>query len=431
MMESYSKNITPDSFSGAVFAMEGIDRTTVLINGPTGCKFYHSAISDSQSIHPWEFDPLNYPDKFYFGQPRVPCTYLDSSDYVYGSGEKLKEALSFICGNTDFDLLAVINSPGAALIGDDLKGIVSREIGDKKYVVIETPGFSENICDGYEVAAMETVKKLAFPKRKMKTSKVNILGISIFHKYHRGDVEELKRILSLCGIEINCFLCADCSIKSIKTLSEAELNIVIHPEYGCQTAQFLEKMYATPYYVCDSPPIGFSATEKFIRDICGILKKDYGPFMEESEKSRAEAYMHISRINSLTGLPKGVNFAVEGTWSEVYSYTSFLVRYFGMIAESASVVNRERDVFRDRTERLFLDLNLSNALKKDIMETTSELVFANGNTIAGLRLQGRRFSGIETSLPSLGYIDVILKTHLGLRGALLITEQVLNGLMFE
>jgi len=102
MTNNCLKNITPDSFSGLVFAMEGIDNTVVLINGPTGCKFYHSAISDSQSIHQYEFDPLNFPEKFYFGQPRVPCTWLDSRDYVYGSTEKLTEALDFLCDNVSF-----------------------------------------------------------------------------------------------------------------------------------------------------------------------------------------------------------------------------------------------------------------------------------------------------------------------------------------
>lgn len=430
-MENYSKNIIPDSFTGAVFAMEGINRATVLINGPTGCKFYHSAVSDSQSIHQWEFDPLNYPEKFYFGQPRVPCTYLDSRDYVYGSGEKLREAVSFIYDKTNPDLLAVINSPGAALIGDDLRGIVAPESGDRKFIIIETPGFSENICSGYENAAMEMIKQLNFPKKQKKPSKVNILGISIFHKYYRGDVNEIRRLLSMCGIEADCFLCSDCDIKDIENLSEAELNIVINPEYGCETAQYLEKTYGTPFYVCDGPPIGFSATEKFISDICDILGKDTSGFMEEARKSRAMAYPCISRVNSLTGLPKGVNFAVEGTYSEIYSYTLFLVKYFGMIAESTSVLNGERNIFKDKARELYSMLGLKDALNKDIMETASELVFAGGNTIAGLRLQNRAFTGIETSLPTLGYIDVIPKTHLGLSGALLITEQVLNGLRFD
>lgn len=430
-MNCYSENIAPDSFSGIIFAMEGIDRCITLINGPSGCKFYHSSVSDGQSVHKQDFDPLNYPEKWYFGQPRVPCTYLDSRDYVYGSREKLEEALDFLNKNVTFDLLAVINSPGASLIGDDLKSIVFSSIKGKKFVIIETPGFSENICYGYERAAIEIVKQLSIPKQKVQPFTVNILGLSIFHKYYRGDVKELKRLLNMCGIEVNCCLFAGCSIEDIDSLSSAELNIVIHPEYGCETAQFLKENYGTPFYVCDGPPIGFAATEKFIEDICTILKRDSGKFKEESEIARAEAFMNISRVNSLTGLPKGVNFAVEGTWSEVSSYTLFLVRHFGMIAECASVINKERDVFRGKTTELFSKLNLPESLEKNIMDTSSELVFANGNTIANLKLQGHRFSGIETSLPSLGYIDVIPKTHLGLKGALMITEQVLNGLMFE
>mgnify|MGYP000888390688 CR=1 FL=1 len=430
MMKHYLKNITPDSFSGLVFAMEGIHKTVVLINGPTGCKFYHSAVSDSQSIHQFEFDPLNYPENFYFGQPRVPCTYLDSKDYVYGSQNKLTEALEFLCSEVNFDLLAVINSPGASLIGDNLKGIITKTVKGKKFVIIETPGFSENICTGFETAAIETIKQLSFSKSNVKSSKVNILGLSIYHKNYRGDIEEIKRLFKMCDIEINCFLLSQCNLESIEKIPDAELNIVLNPEYGYDTAIFLEKMYGTSYYICDGPPIGFEATEKLMKDLCAILNKDLSIFIEESEKSRAATYIFISRVNSLTGLPKGVNFAVEGNYSEIYSYTSFLVKYFGMILECTSVLNEEIDIFKDKTIALLNDLNLVNAINHDIINTESELVFANGNTIAQLKLKGHAFSGIEISLPTLGYIDVIPKTQLGLKGALMTAEQVLNSLMF-
>jgi nitrogenase molybdenum-iron protein alpha/beta subunit len=234
----------------------------------------------------------------------------------------------------------------------------------------------------------------------------------------------------MCHIEINCFLCSECSLESIEDIPAASLNIVLNPEYGYNTAKLLEKMYGTPFYICDGPPIGFKSTEKFIKDICKILRKDSAPFMRESEKSRADAYVNLSRVNSLTGLPKGVNFAVEGTFSEIYSYTSFIVKYFGMILESASILNEQSDLFKEKTQELLKSFNLENALHSNILDTKSELVFANGNTIAMLKLKGHTFSGIETSLPSMGYVDVIPKTHLGLTGALMITEQIINGLMF-
>ena len=63
-----------------------------------------------------------------------------------------------------------------------------------------------------------------------------------------------------------------------------------------------------------------------------------------------------------------------------------------------------------------------------MLETDADIVFADGNIIAKLKARHHSFAGIEISLPSLGYIDVIPKTHLGIKGGLLLTEEVLNGL---
>ena len=135
MTENYLTSITPDSMSGLVFAFEGISKGLVLMNGPTGCKFYHSATSDNQMIRQPEFDPLEYPEFWYFGQPRVPSTFLDRRDYVYGSEDKLSEVITFLEKEIDFDLLAIVNTPGAALIGDDIERIVRESSRDEKKII--------------------------------------------------------------------------------------------------------------------------------------------------------------------------------------------------------------------------------------------------------------------------------------------------------
>ena len=139
MTSPYLTSITPDSFSGLIFGFEGIKNTIVLLNGPTGCKFYHSATTDNQTLRQMGFDPLNYPELWYFGQPRVPCTYLDKRDYVYGSKDKLTEALHFLESNMNFDLMVIVNSPGAALIGDDIRDIAMDEIQGTPVLTVETP----------------------------------------------------------------------------------------------------------------------------------------------------------------------------------------------------------------------------------------------------------------------------------------------------
>ena len=59
----------------------------------------------------------------------------------------------------------------------------------------------------------------------------------------------------------------------------------------------------------------------------------------------------------------------------------------------------------------------------------AELVFGDANLISELMLANKTFCGIEISQPGMGYIDLVPKTHMGVRGALFLIEQVLNGLM--
>ena len=104
MTNAGSRSITPDCTTGAIFAMEGIRNAVVLLNGPMGCRFYHSTTSRFLTIRPLlrlpqeeggEARPVDYNtlNNWFFRQERVPCTWLDGEDYVYGTREKVLEAL--------------------------------------------------------------------------------------------------------------------------------------------------------------------------------------------------------------------------------------------------------------------------------------------------------------------------------------------------
>ena len=433
MISPYLTNITPDSFSGLVFAFEGIKDTIVLLNGPTGCKFYHSATSDNQILRQMEFDPLNYPELWYFGQPRVPCTYLDKKDYVYGSKEKLTEGIRYLKKNITFDLMVVVNSPGEALIGDDLKRITEAELKGFPVVTVETPGYSRHVWEGYANAGKAITEQLILhtPKKEKKPGtrkKVNLLGLSIYQKFYEGDKNEWTRMLNLCGIDVNCALFCECTPEEIMNFQDADLNLVLNPSYGLELAKYMEEKLGMPYLAPSALPVGFKATEQLMKEVCQFLHCDDSAFVTASEQARARAYVHISRVNSLTGLPKGTKFAVQGTTAECLGYTEFLIRYFGMVADSIARIDPEGDT--EELQRLLKSAHMEGALEKDILDTDAELVFANGNTIAKLKALRHEFSGVETALPSLGYLDVMPKTHLGIKGALLICEEILNGLMY-
>ena len=413
MTERSLKSISPDGITGMIFAMEGMKNSIVLLNGPMGCRFYHSTTSRFLSIRPLLMLPsedgdsrvpvdYNYLNDFFFRQDRVPCTYLDGYDYVYSTRDKVRRAMDFIRDNIDFDFLTIINSPGAALIGDNLLELAREKLGESRVVMLESPGYSTSFEEGYSEAALALLRQTGpalwdgLEKPSDGKKRVNLLGLSIWQRYMEGDLKELRRLFALCGIEVNAALCADCSLSELRALPDADLNVVLYPEMGTSAAEYMAAEWGVPIYVCPVPPVGFSATEHMFGQICAILGCDDGPLRAESERARALAWYRINQTHQAYGRPRGVKYYVEASLSRKAGYSAFLTDYLGM--ESAS-------------------------------PEEAELVFGDANLIAELMLKNTRFCGIEISLPGMGYVDLVPKTHLGIEGALFLIEQVLNGLM--
>lgn len=458
--------IEADSLTGILFGVEGIRNTIVLLNGPMGCKFYHSTTSQFLMDRPPLYLPISeggkkvevsyqYMNDYFFRQSRVPCTYLDHYDYVYGTSEKVEAALRYIGENVDFDLLTIVNSPGASLIGDNLKELSDKVLLGRRIVHIESPGYSDGFADGYERASLEVLKQLKpvlhekenktplhkeenqsplhkkknaiSAKNKKKT--VNLLGLSIWHRYAAGDREELVRLLSMCGIEVNCSLFSGCSLEEIQAIPEADLNLVIHPDLALDTAKYLEETYGIPAYICPGPPIGFEATEELFIELARLLDVDVSPVLEESRRSRGLAWYKINGIYQSYGLPKGVTFAISDTLPYVYSLTRFLTDYLGMIPECLQLSEEYPDFLLQKLHRHLETLQAENSLQQPLYDTHAELVFGNANIISALTTRNDAFCGIEISLPGMGYTDLLPKTQIGLTGTLFLIEQILNGLM--
>lgn len=412
MTECSLKSISPDSITGMIFALEGMKNTVVLLNGPMGCRFYHSTTSRFLSVRPLLYLPTegsgekvpvdyNYLNDWFFRQERVPCTYLDGYDYVYGTRDKVSRALDFIKTNIDYDIIAIINSPGAALIGDDLLELAREKLGNSRVVMLESSGYSASFEEGYAQASLALLRQVGQPLweshgRRTGSGKINLLGLSIWQRYAEGDLRELRRLFALCGIEVNAALCADCSLEELARLPDADLNVVLYPEMGLESARFMEEVCDVPCYVCESLPIGFAASEKVFSEITAILGRSDRPLREASERARALAWYRINDIHQAYGKPKGVRFAVAATPSLEKAYTAFLRDYLAMEPSSPE---------------------------------EAELVFSDANVISELMLKNKSFCGIEIALPGMGYVDLVPKTHMGPEGTLFLIEQVLNGLM--
>lgn len=407
------KSITPDGVSGAIFALEGIKNSLVLLNAPLGCRYYHSNTSQFLTMHSEprttsgnaRADEASLADWF-FRQFRVPCTYLDSHDYVYGTADKVRAALEYIKNSVSCDFISVVNSPGASLIGDNLTEICSSIFPGVPTTVIESPGFSADYWDGTDEAILALLRqneRTLFGSRE-KTERVrprvNLVGFSIWQRYAEGNRDEIVRLLNLCGIDVGCVLFDGCSLEDIKSIPDADLNVVLWSELGRQSALWMEEELGIPAYICDAPPMGFDATEKLLSDLCGELGMSMDAVVPELERSRALCWFKINGVYSMSGRPNGTVFAVKSIPSEENALSGFLTDYLGMIRDSGNIA-----------------------------DTKAEEVFADANTIGELMLRNKEFCGIEIANPTMGYVDVVEKCSIGIRGTLFLVEQVLNGLM--
>jgi nitrogenase molybdenum-iron protein alpha/beta subunit len=428
MMPKKPPDLTPDGFTGAIMAVEGIRDAAVLLNGPTGCKFYHGAMSDGQLPRQASMNPLQFAEEFYFGQPRVPATYLDNQDYVFGATEKLEKILPAVAAK-GHRLIAVVNSPGAALIGDDLERFIVAAGVPVPCLALESAGFSDRFSQGFQEAVVRVLQRLAPSRLPVRCGQVNLIGLSVFHRHWAGDVAELTRLIELCGITVNTVLCAGCTVDELEGICAAEANLVVHDEFADRLMPFLRSHLDMPSLdPIQGAPLGFGQTRNWIEKVCEALAVDATPALDAIDRARQRAYAILSRFNALTGLPRGATFAMIADGSIALPLTRWLYEYLGMVP--VSVIVQESTLDCAAALGPFLtDIDCADALNADLSRVQPDLVFGGEGVIGRFRARGIAVGGIDIALPGSGSIEIIDRCQLGATGALWLLERILNGLL--
>ncbi|PIP40732.1 MAG: hypothetical protein COX19_05000, partial [Desulfobacterales bacterium CG23_combo_of_CG06-09_8_20_14_all_51_8] len=221
--------IQPDGFTGVLLAGESVRDGAVILHGPTGCRAHHSAMSES--VFPRDDAPerLNFLEPFYFGQPRIPTTYLDGDDFVFGAREKLVRAINATMKRNP-SLITIINSPGAALIGDNIIQAVAEAAPSAPCAVVEMSPLSASLAEGYQQGLISVLEALLPVCQIIEPRTVALVGLSIAHQYWAGSVEELRRLLALCNIKVLCAVGAGSSVEEYHALPRAACYAVLHDE---------------------------------------------------------------------------------------------------------------------------------------------------------------------------------------------------------
>jgi nitrogenase molybdenum-iron protein beta chain len=150
------------------------------------------------------------------------------------------------------------------MIGDDVKSVVSRLDFPQKVLAVPTPSFKGSAYYGYDLVLDLLVREYVTKQEKKNSRKVNIFGIipgsDIFYK---GNLREIKRLLSLIGVEANTFIGEGETLEDIKNAGDAALCVILSDVYAPLSEKAFGDIHGIPS-IRENLPIGFLQTRDFL-----------------------------------------------------------------------------------------------------------------------------------------------------------------------
>jgi light-independent protochlorophyllide reductase subunit B len=139
-------------------------------------------------------------------------------------------------------------------------------------------------------------------------ARANILGPTALGFRCRDDVEEIRRLLALLGIDVNAVVPLNASIDDIRRIPDADFNIDLYPEVSRTTASWLERAFGMPRTTVT--PMGVGATREFVAEVARLAGRDAssvlsterpGDALRTSSRSRLPWYARSVDSTYLTG----------------------------------------------------------------------------------------------------------------------------------
>lgn len=110
----------------------------------------------------------------------------------------------------------------------------------------------------------------------------NILGPTALGFRNRDDVKEIQGLLEALGIEVRVVAPLGASVADLKSIPEADFNVLLYPEIGQLTCNWLSKVFGQPF--SKTIPIGTKATKKFIQEVAQLAKLDPQTILKVQEE---------------------------------------------------------------------------------------------------------------------------------------------------
>lgn len=318
---------------GAVFCACGFEGTLPLVHGSQGCVAYFRNCLSRHFREPFS----------------AVSTSMTEDAAVFGGMNNLIEGFQNAYALYRPKMIAISTSCMAEVIGDDVNSFVlkAKELGviprELPTPFAHTPSFAGSHIHGYDQMLQAILAYLTEGKRgkraggrKEGSGRINLIpGFDP----HVANLREIKRILSLMGVEYTVL--ADNSdvldspqtgqfelypggtrLEEVKDSIHATATVGLQKFSTLQTIKFVQEAFEQEGLSL-YPPVGIGATDRFLMEIQRITGR---PIPEALERERGRA---VDAATDAHPYIHGKRFALFGDPDGVYAITHFLLEMGG------------------------------------------------------------------------------------------------------
>jgi len=235
-------------------------------------------------------------------RPPVTYTTFQARDLGGDTAELVKASVRSAYERFKPQAMLVGESCTAELIQDQ-PGSLAMSMGLPIPIVpLELPAYSKKENWGASETFYHLVRTLLLPvapppgtvratRAEGKRARCNLLGPTLLGFRNRDDVREITRLLAEVGVDVHVCAPLGASPNDLRTIPEADFNIVLYPEVAETTARWLQKTFGMAYV--KTVPIGVGATRDFLREVGTIAGVDVEPIL--SREKIGDAQVSASR----------------------------------------------------------------------------------------------------------------------------------------
>lgn len=413
-----------DGFLGAMIASESILDGATVLHGPGGCRRMTSVLSS-------KLLPRDYSAKcgsFFFNEPRIPCTFVDSSDYIYGATDKVGMVLN-ILEKEECKIAVLLESPATSLIGDHiLDEVQSSDVSDR-CIVVNKCSMSLPFSEGFD-SIIESICRKLVSAREKKRKAVNIIGAPFTMRGNNYFLKEMKELLEMMGLETIACIGSGCTTDDIRISSEALANVCICPEYCKKTSEFYESIGIPTAYSEYGAPIGHDNMRDLIRSVAEKTDTDPSEALAYIDSDEKEMTNRIKASLSASDRLNYRSFSVLAESSISLALVRFMGRTLKMIPGCINITDSDPITYM-KLEGLLDGLGLSDILSKGFGDEYTDICIGPGAMTKRLEMKGLCRKGIDAGLPTSDSVDLFPKSILGVNGGRHLADLVINSIYFK